>query len=149
MIKVSEKKAEDGRFGLFPGGALLLSPFAKILSGILLAGLLTSGGFALWKMFEVKNLTIELMEEKENSAHLQSEFNNCKLEIEDQNNEIARIVSDLKKEVDDMQKLNDVLNERNVTQRREIENLRDRPAPLGCEESEAWLRDNLDIFGDN
>lgn len=146
QINIKEKKIEDGRFGFFGPTTMLLSPFAKILSGILLVGLLSSLGFSAYKVLQTKDLEIKLLEEKQNTQHLSTELDQCKLELESYNLQIDRIRKDAENDINAIKRVNEELNKLTVEQRREIEKLLNAPAPVGCEGSTQWLKDNLDIF---
>lgn len=140
------KKKEINTYGVFPGAGVLLSPFAKILSAILFAGLLSTGVFSVFKVLEVKNLQIAIAEEKNNTLFVAGQLNECRASIEAQNNKLIAIRADAERDINDIKSVNNSLEKLNKTQRAEIEKLRNRPAPQGCVESENWLRDNLDIF---
>jgi hypothetical protein len=146
LIKIKEKTVDDGRFGFFPGAGLLLSPFAKILSGVLVLSLLGSGVFSVIKIFEVKNLKIELLQSKQEERRLENELDKCKLKLDSQNIRIAEIRADADKDIIAVKEVNDQLNKVTEIQDREIERLKNAPAPESCEESTQWLIDNLQIF---
>jgi hypothetical protein len=146
---MSKNTDEIGKFGFFPGATVLLSPFAKILSGVLLVALLSSAVFSVVKVFEVKNLKIDLLNEEKETTRLTTELEQCNIALTDQNNAIALLKSDADRDIENMNKINDELNKEVQLQYEEIDRLKARPAPVSCEESEIWLRDNINIFGDN
>lgn len=146
QINIKEKKIDDGKFGFFGPTAMLLSPFAKILSGILLIGLLASLGLNAYKLFETKNLEIKLLETQQDNQHLTTENANCKMELDDINLRIATIKADAEQDVNAIKRINEELSMLTVDQKKEINRLLSLPAPKGCESSTDWLRDNLNIF---
>lgn len=147
-INIREKTSDADKFGFFPGGALLLSPFAKILSGVLLAGLLASSIFTVVKVFEVKNLEIKLLNSQKDAEHYKSEFEICATVVDSQNIQIAQIQADAQRDIDNIKRVNEDLVIVTKNQKREIEKLKSRPAPVGCDAARNWLRDNIDIFED-
>lgn len=146
QIRIHEKRDDEGRFGFFPGSALLLSPFAKILSGLLLAGLLASSVFLVLKIFETKDLKLELSETQKNYQHVQSEYKACLKTVDDQNSQIAQIKAESDRDLEIIKKVNEELNNIALKQRREIDKLKSTPPPRDCDETAKWLKDNLDIF---
>jgi hypothetical protein len=134
------------KFGLMGGSALLLSPFAKILSGFLLAALLANGAFSIFKILENKNLEIKLLETEQNAKHFEVELKKCQNELDTQNIEIDKINVDSQRDIDIIDKTNRDLINKNIIQEREINRLKNLPAPKSCEESKQWLVNNLNIF---
>ena len=146
-IKVNKKTLVADRFGIFPGAGLLFSPFSKILSIALLAGILATGGLSIFKMFEVKNLELALAEEKNNVTFLTGQLAGCNVALEDQNRELAEIAAEAAADINAIKEINDQLNDLTNAQGVEIDKLRERPAPASCDDSKAWLKQNLDTFG--
>jgi hypothetical protein len=146
QINVREKKIEDGRFGFFGPTSVLFTPFTKIICGVLLVGLLGSLGVTTWKVFETKNLKIELLEVKNDNTHLNNELDICKFELDDTNIRIAEIQAASEKDMQIIREVNEELSKLTVEQKKEINRLKSLPAPEGCDGATEWLRDNLDIF---
>jgi predicted nuclease with TOPRIM domain len=145
-LRIKEKKIDDGRFGFFGTSTLLLTPFAKIAAAILSIGLISSLGVATFKIIQVKNLEIELLELKQDNQRLDFELSSCNSQINRTNEELVRIQAEAQNDLDEINRVNEQLNDLTKRQEREINELKDLPAPVGCEESRAWLKDNLDIF---
>ena len=143
-----KRKVVDDRYGIFPGMSLLLSPFAKILTIGLVAALLGSAIFSVFKVLEIKDLQIELAKEQTKTTLLDSQLATCNGEIEDQNLKLKEIRAEAEQDVTAVKEVNDKLTELSKKQRNEINVLRNRPAPENCDDSKAWLRENLDIFGE-
>lgn len=141
-----KRKVVDDKMGIFPGMGLLLSPFAKIALFAALAALLSSGVFSVFKVLEVKNLEIDLANERTKTTLLSGQIAACTGEIEDQNDKLKEIRADAEKDVQAVKDANEKLSNLTKVQKFEINELRNRPAPETCEDSKAWLRDNLDIF---
>lgn len=144
-FKVKERVSPEGLYS-FAGSALLLSPFAKILSGVLLAGLITSvsfNGVQLWKSkaLEIRNATLSL-----DLAHAKSELRVCGEQIDRQNSEIDRIREDAERDRELIDKFNDQLNYISEMQGKEIERLKNTPAPQTCEEAAEFMSENLGVF---
>ena len=141
-IKLRKHDAKMG-FGL---GGVLLSPFAKILSGILVAGLITSMGFGVVKAFEVKSLENKLLKSENEVVRLGGEVENCKGILKDQNKEILNIKLDAEADVERVNEVAKHLSVINKMQKKEIEDLGKVSAPKTCDESRDWLKSNLNTY---
>ena len=147
-IRVKKRIDEPMLMG-FGGVGLLLSPFAKILSAALIAGMLATTGFSIYKVFQVKNLKIQLLEAQNESVRLTGEINMCKGAIDSQNKEILNIRVDAEADRELVNKVNDQLDTAIKIQQGEIDRLKMENAPVTCDEARDWLRDNIVIYGDN
>lgn len=141
-----KRKVVDEKMGIFPGMGLLLSPFAKILTVTLIAALLGSGIFSVFKMIELKNVQIELAQEQTKTTELTGHLAAANKAIEDQNTRLKEIRAEAEKDINAVKEVNTKLDNLTKVQRSEIKLLRNRPAPEGCDDSKAWLKENLDIF---
>lgn len=144
IIKIKERNIPDGRYA-FGGAALLLSPFAKIISATLFVMLLGSSGFGVWKVIENKNLEIDLLNAQNSLIHKQNEFDKCKSAIQSQNQKILEFQENID-DIAEIKKREDELKRENTLLRVEIDNLKSQDAPETCEESAELLRNNLNIF---
>ena len=97
-------------------------------------------------MFEVKNLELDLANEKNTTTFLTGQLAGCNVALEDQNTRLVEIAAEAEADINAIKKVNDQLNGLTKIQRFEINELRKRPAPQNCEDSKEWLRENLDIF---
>lgn len=147
LIKIREIEEQSGELRSFAVGGLLLSPFAKILAGVLLAVTLSSAGFGVYKAYQFKNMEIKYLETVNELAHSVSELENCHGKVEEQNKQIISIQIDAAEKVDLVKKVNEELSNNNKLQEKEIERLKNQPAPSTNEEVKAWLKDGLDVFG--
>jgi Tfp pilus assembly protein PilN len=147
-IREIEEQPEGLRSFAMPGAGLLLSPFAKILSGVLIAGMLASTGVTVYKSIQLKNIKIELLETQNKLIHESSELAKSHKVVDDQNKEIANIQIDAAENVALITKINDQLNNANKIQTKEIERLKTTTAPLTCAESKDWLKDNISVYGE-
>jgi septal ring factor EnvC (AmiA/AmiB activator) len=148
LIKIREIEEQPEGLRSFGVGGLLLSPFAKILAGALLALTLSATGFGAYKAYQFKNMEIKYLETVNELAHSVSELANCHGTVDEQNKEIIDIQIDAAEKVDLVKKVNDQLDSSNKLQEKEIERLKKQTAPLTCEESRDWLKDGITIFGE-
>ena len=139
------KQDQKMAFGL-GGVGLLLSPFAKILAATLFVLLLGSGGFSVFKMIQVKNLEIKLIESEHELARVTGELGQCKDQIDMQNQEILDIRMDAEEDVSLIKDVNKQLDTATKIQQDEITRLKMKTAPLTCEEAQTWLKDNIGVY---
>lgn len=144
LIKLTRKENDRRQFA----AALLLSPFAKILSGLLFAGLLGSVGFSGYTMWKNKSLQVDIAELKADVSSVTSRLDTCLVELKDQNGAVITVAADAAADVAVFETVNDQLVKTNKIYEDEIKRLKNRPPPESCEASKDWLRDNLDIFED-
>lgn len=139
------KREQKMAFGL-GGVGLLLSPFAKILATTLFVLLLGSGGFGVFKMIQVKNLEIKLLESQNELTRVTGELTRCKGQIDMQNQEILDIKMDAEEDVSLIKDVNKQLDAATKIQQDEITRLKLKNAPLTCEEAQTWLKDNIGVY---
>jgi hypothetical protein len=140
-------KKRDQKMGFaFGGVSLLLSPFAKILSATLLVSLLASGGFSVYKMVQVKNLKIELLQSQNELVRVTSELTACTTKLDQQNKDILNIMLDAEEDVNLVKNVNKQLDNATKIQKGEIDRLKMATAPLSCEEAQTWLKDNVGVY---
>ena len=148
-MEIYVKRKINDRYGIFPGmGMVLFSPFAKIICIALFAAILGTGGFSVFKMFEIKKLELAVSEEQKANILLTGQLDGCNTAREHQNNALIRIRTDAERDVNAVNAVNEKLNNLTKVQKFEISELRRRPAPEGCDASTALLRDNLNTFGE-
>lgn len=145
-MRIRIKNVSSGKFGFGLGAGLLLSPFAKILVGVMFATILGAGGFGVFKMFQVKNLELKLAETSSQLTLTQSELNGCKMTLDEQNRDILNIRIAAEEDVKIIKEVNKQLDKITSVQAREIDRLKSNPAPVTCDESKEWLKENIQLF---
>ena len=149
LIKIREVEESSESLRGFAIGGVLLSPFAKILAGVLLTVTLSSVGLTVYKTFQLKNMEIRLLETENKLVHASSELVNCHNKVEEQNKEITDLQIDAAEDVALVKKINEQLNNSNAIQEKEIERLKKQSAPATCEDSKNWLKENIKIYGES
>ena len=144
-IRLKERQ-EHNKYGFVGGLSLLLSPFAKILSASLLAGMLASAGVNVYQLLKIKNLEIRLLETENESGRLISEVATCKNALDNLNKDILRIRVDAEEDVNMIKDVNEQLGEVAKIQKNEIDRLKMKAAPISCDEARDWLRENINVY---
>jgi hypothetical protein len=149
VVKEKEETPADSPYGFGGLSAIAFTPLTKILLGGALMVFLTMGTTIAWQTFKLQRQEIKLLEAESQQQLLQNEIDNCKDQLDGQNQLIDQIRKDAEDDISLVESINDQLLKAITIQDREVERLKDLPVPATCEESKQLLIDNLNLFRSN
>lgn len=146
VVKEKEEAVEDEPYAFGGLGAIALTPLTKILAGGALVVFLGMSATIGWLMFAKQGVELDLAKSENDKILLQTEIDNCKTKLDEQNAQIEQIKKDAEADIALFDSVNDQLNRVIEIQDREVGRLKDLPVPQSCEEAKKLLEDNLDLF---
>lgn len=146
LVKEKEKVVADQPYAFGGLGSIALTPLTKILAGGALVVFLGMSATIGWLMFTKQGVELDLARAENDKILLQTEIDNCRTKLDEQNTQIEQIRKDAEADIALFDSVNDQLNRVIEIQDREVDRLKDLPVPQSCEAAKQLLEDNLDLF---